>query len=268
MSLAASAKLQSRAIVALVVSRMRSRYLGSRAGYVWAIVEPMAWVFVLKLALKHSGADRPPVGDSFEVFFVTGIVIARMWRNIVGSVSQVLVSGRSARLPGLMRLDLCYAAWVLEVVTAGVVLTLCLTVLQVFGFDAVPGDLFHCLVVFFALAVFSLAFALALALLLHVAPGLQHFSNLLLMAMFITSGFAFVVDRMPPATRDIVLWNPLVHFVEWFRMGFFSGYECRSLDLNYVFAMTVIFLALGLAGERAFRRRAGREIEVADETEI
>lgn len=268
MSISASAKLQGRAIVALVVSRMRSRYLGSRAGYVWAIVEPLVWVFVLKMVIRGNSDHLPPVGDSYEVFFAVGIIPARMFRTIAQTVSATLVSGRSARLPGLIRLDICYANGVLESITGGVVMLLALCILQTFGYHAIPGDILHFVIAFCAIALFSIAFGLAAGLMLVVAPGLQHFTNMIYMTLFLSSGFAFVVDRMPISTREIILWNPLVHLIEWIRMGFFTGYECRSMDLNYAFVVGICCLVAGLAGERVFRRAAGRENVVFDENEM
>lgn len=267
MSLAASAKLQARAIVALVISRMRQRYLGSRAGYVWAIVEPLAWVFILKMVIR--GSDHmPPVGDSYEVFFAVGVIPARMWRTIATSASGTIVSGKSARLPGLIRLDVCYANAVLEAATGGMVMLIALCVLQVFGFHAIPGDIMHFIIAFGAIAAFGVCFGLAVGLLLTVAPGLQHFIGMFFMLMFLTSGFGFVVDRMPIETREIVLWNPVVHLIEWIRMATYPGYECRSMDLNYVFVIAICCLVAGLAGERIFRRKAGRENVVFDENEM
>ena len=267
MNLGASAKLQARSIVALVVSRMRSRYLGSRAGYIWAIVEPIAWVFVLKLAIRH-GDQSPPVGDSYEVFFAVGVIPARMWRTIASGVSSTLSSGRSARLPGLMRLDLCYAGGVLEAITGVAVLVVALSILQIFGFHAIPGDILHFVLGILAVFVFGIAFGLAVGVVLILAPGLQHFMGMFYMVMFFTSGFAFVVDRMPLATRQIVLWNPLVHFIEWSRMGFYAGYECRSLDLSYAFVFGVCCVVLGLAGERILRRHANRQEVYEDVQEV
>lgn len=265
MNISASARLQGRAILALTLSRMRSQYMGSRAGYMWAIVEPLAWVFILRLALA-SGSHMPPVGDSYEVFFVIGVIPARMFRSIASRVAQTLRSNRGARLPGLMKLDLCYANVILDTATSAVVLLVALSILGVFGFHVIPGDILHFLAAFFAIGAFALAFGLAVGLLLFLMPGLQHFIGLFFMVIFLTSGFAFVVDRMPQQTREIVLWNPLLHLVEWVRMGFYPGYECRSMDLNYVFMIAVCSLVLGLAGERLFRRRASRRNQVYDDS--
>jgi capsular polysaccharide transport system permease protein len=258
MNFSGSAALQARSIFALVMRRMRVRYMGSRAGYVWAIVEAMAWVMVLKLAFQHGNA-RPPVGESFEIFFATGIIIARTWRVTMLAVSNELTRRPRASLPTLHRLDAAYATWVLEAFTGMVVMIVVVGVLHLFGFDGVPGHLFSCLVAYWGMAVFSLASGMTLALLIMLIPALDHFKGIIMMIFFFTSGFSFLVDRMPPNLREYVVWNPVLHCVEWFRTAFYAGYECRSLDLLYLFVCTVVCLLLGLTGERAFRRKAGRQ---------
>lgn len=246
-----------------MLRRIRARYMGSRAGYAWAIVEPIVWVFVLKMAVKggHSSPTQlPPLGDSFEVFFATGVVVARTWRTAAQSVTQLLIRAKREKLPTLHRLDSAYATWLLEVLTGGVALVVILAILQVFGFHAAPGDVLVCFVAFAGMALFALAFALVFALILIVAPGLDHFKGIVIMIVFFTSGFSFVSDRMAPGLRSVVVWNPLLHCIEWFREGFYAGYECRSLDLVFLFSVTVVGLAIGLAGERALRRKANQGV--------
>jgi capsular polysaccharide transport system permease protein len=250
-----SAALQMRSIKALMLRRIRTRYAGSRAGYVWAFVEPICWVFVLKFALAH-GNQRPPVGTSFEVFFATGVVLMRTWRTATGAIVNSIAKTKRQMLPSLHRLDVAYATWLLEMATGAIVLILILAGLGIFGFHVMPADMLTCIAAFAGTSVFTIAFALAFSALMTVAPGLKHFQGLLLMVMFITSGFAMLVDRMPPQLRELVAWNPLVHCVEWFREGFYPGYECATLDREYLFTVTVACLLLGLAGERAFRRRS------------
>lgn len=259
MNFAASAALQARSIYALMLRRIRARYTGSRAGYAWAIVEPIVWVFVLKMAVRGgstSPTQLPPLGDSFEVFFATGVVVARTWRTAAQSVIQILIRAKREKLPTLHRLDSAYATWILEILTGGVALIIILAILQVFGFKAAPGDVLVCLFAFAGMAFFALAFALLMALILVVAPGLDHFRSLFILIVFFTSGFSFVVDRMPPELRAVMVWNPLLHAIEWFREGFYAGYECRSLDLVYLFTFSIVGIAVGLAAERALRRKA------------
>lgn len=253
MNLGSSAALQARSILALLMQRIRTQYLGSRAGYVWAILEPIAWIFVLKLAIQHNGAVRPPLGDSFEVFFATGITLARTWRMSVNQTAGIFLRGKTGNLPSIYRLDLVIASWLLEIATGFVVLIVILTIMGLFGLNVAPANPFACFIAFVGMAMFALSFGLAYSFVETIAPGLQYFRSIMMIIMFISSGFSFLIDRMPLAIREIVSWNPLVHCIEWFREGFYFGYECRSLDLPYLFTVTIIGLLIGLAAERALR---------------
>lgn len=255
MSLAASATLQFRAIKTLVLRRFRTRHGDSRAGYAWAVIEPLCWVFVLKFGF-HNGHSLPPVGTSFEVFFATGVVMARTWRTATPPIIQSLIRSPNRNIPSISRLDTAYSMWLIDMTTGVVVMSIILVILSILGFDATPNDLMTCILAMFALFAFTIAFALFFYVLIFMVPALTHFQPILLMIIFLTSGFATVLDRMPPEFRAIVSWNPLVHLIEWFREGFYPGYRCANLDLNYAFTVTIVFLLIGLVGERAVRRRA------------
>jgi capsular polysaccharide transport system permease protein len=252
-NLSASLSLQARSIFALMLRRVRTRYSGSRAGYVWAIVEPICWVFILKFSLRGVGSHHPPVGTSYEVFFATGVIIARTWRKTSPHIAGTLRRRKREGLTALHRLDAAYAVWILEIVTGLVAMSVVLFLLGIFGFDAVPADPLVCLAAFIATALYTLSFGLVWSLLTSLAPGLLHFQNILMMALFLSSGFHMIIDRVPPAIREVFLWNPILHCVEWFREGFYSGYVCASLDRGYLFTVTIVFMAIGLAGERALR---------------
>ncbi|HVI28482.1 ABC transporter permease [Hansschlegelia sp.] len=257
MNIAASASLQLRTIFALMLRRMRTKYANSRAGYIWAIVEPLIWIFVLKFAIRGRNDHHPPVGTSYEVFFAGGVLIARTWRTVSQSTSKVLRRSQGS-LPAVQRIDAAYATWLLEMATAAVAMLVVLASLEVFGFDAVPYDPLTCLAAFGATAAYTLAFSLVLALAMTVAPGLGHFQHILMLCLFMTSGFTTIVDRVPPQLREILVWNPVVHCVEWFREGFYRGYVCASLDREYLFTVTLVCLLIGLAGERVLRRHRVR----------
>ena len=254
MNVAASFSLQMRSIFALILRRIRTKYATSRAGYIWAIVEPICWVFILKFAIQDKAAGLPPIGTSYEVFFATGVIIARTWRTVAQSTSGVLLR-RKRMLPGLQRLDAAYATWILEMATGGVAMVVVLAGMALFGFETRPAHLLTCLAAFGATALYTFGFSLMLALVMTLTPGLRHFQHIIMLALFITSGFSMLIDRVPPRIREILLWNPLLHCIEWFREGFYPGYVCASLSLSYLFGVTICFILIGLAGERALRHK-------------
>src|SRR4051794_21443127 len=66
----------------------------------------------------------------------------------------------------------------------------------------------------------------------------------------------YVPAMMPEWVRDALSWNPVLHAIDWFRAGFFGGYEPHWLDRSYLVALAILSLMLGFVLERGLRRRA------------
>jgi capsular polysaccharide transport system permease protein len=60
---------------------------------------------------------------------------------------------------------------------------------------------------------------------------------------------------MPDWVRGILAWNPLLHAIDWFRAGFFAGYQPHWLDRRYLLLAALLALLTGLGLERAARHR-------------
>jgi capsular polysaccharide transport system permease protein len=69
------------------------------------------------------------------------------------------------------------------------------------------------------------------------------------------TGIFYVPGMMPDWARDILVWNPVLQSVDWFRAGFFSAYQPHWLDRSYLIVVAISALAIGLAIERGLRRR-------------
>jgi capsular polysaccharide transport system permease protein len=60
---------------------------------------------------------------------------------------------------------------------------------------------------------------------------------------------------MPDWVRDILVWNPLLHAIDWFRAGFFGVYQPHWLDRSYVAIVAIVALLAGLVLHRLLRRK-------------
>ena len=52
---------------------------------------------------------------------------------------------------------------------------------------------------------------------------------------------------MPDWARDALVWNPLVHAIDWFRAGFYAAYQPHWLDRSYLIIFAILLLLTGLA---------------------
>ncbi len=60
---------------------------------------------------------------------------------------------------------------------------------------------------------------------------------------------------MPGWVRQILVWNPVLQAIDWFRSACFAGYQPHWLDRTYLAAVAIVTLLAGFALERAMRRR-------------
>jgi capsular polysaccharide transport system permease protein len=73
---------------------------------------------------------------------------------------------------------------------------------------------------------------------------------------FFVSGIFFTAESLPTGLRELALYNPILHAIEWSRSAVFITYDSRHLDRTYLLSFAIIFLAIGLSAERVTRKKA------------
>jgi capsular polysaccharide transport system permease protein len=73
--------------------------------------------------------------------------------------------------------------------------------------------------------------------------------------LYFASGIFYVPGMMPDWIRAILVWNPLLQAIDWFRTGFFAAYQPHWLDRFYLVGAATVALLAGFGAERALRRR-------------
>jgi capsular polysaccharide transport system permease protein len=73
--------------------------------------------------------------------------------------------------------------------------------------------------------------------------------------MLHNTGIFYVPGMMPDWARDALVWNPMVHAIDWFRAGFYAAYQPHWLDRSYLVILAILLLLAGLAVERGLRPR-------------
>jgi ABC-type polysaccharide/polyol phosphate export permease len=86
-------------------------------------------------------------------------------------------------------------------------------------------------------------------------PSYETFYNSVIRLFYFTSGIYYTPIRMPEWVREILVWNPLLQGVEFFRSGFYHQYNPHWLDVNYLLTWVMASLCIGFALERALRGR-------------
>jgi len=246
--------IQRRIIWALVLREMMTRYGRHNIGFLWLFVEPM--LFTLGVAALWTatqsvhGSDLPIIA-----FAITGYSSVLLWRNMPARCIGALAPNLSLLYHRNVRpIDIYVARLLLEV--AGATMSFITLVLFFWSFGGLdmPEDVLQVAGGWVMLGWFGAGLALFLGALSEVSETIDKLWHPASYLLFPLSGAAYLVDALPKAAQDVVLWLPMVHGVEFLREGYFGSQVTAHYDMVYMALCNVALTILGLAQVRKISR--------------
>ena len=250
MRIADPLRQQARVLGALMLREMITRYGRSPAGYLWALIEPVAFIGLLSLAFSQI-AHSPPLGRSFALFYATGYV-AFHWFHDISSVTarSVQVNRPLLAFPPIKPLDTIIARFLLQVLTGVAVAFIIFGgILLIFDDQVRPDPVW--LAQGFALAtLFGLGVGMANAWLFSISRTWELIWGVLSRPLFLISCVFFSFWSVPGFVREVLWFNPIIHMVGAIRAGFYPVYDTSHLSQGYVIALSLVLLVFGLLSIR------------------
>ncbi|MBS9478924.1 ABC transporter permease [Ancylobacter radicis] len=249
-------RTQGRVIIALMLREMRLRSVQSRMSYLLALFEPILHLAVMIAIFTFLGR-RPDFGTSMLLFLATGIVPFFLFTHVSGrTTGAIRSSGLVRALAPVQPLDIILARALLETATLVIIGTLLFCFIYSTGVkEAAPVRPMNAVQAFAATGVLAIGVGLingVIGAFFHLWAVIYGVSSRVLL---FTSGVFYVPDFMPPQVRQYIVWNPLMHALEWFRTGFYLTYPTSLLDKPYLLGFGLATVLIGLALERVFRPR-------------
>lgn len=254
-SLLDSLRVESRVLGALFLREALTRYGRHNIGFLWLFVEPMVFtlgVTALWTATKTAhGSDLPIVA-----FALTGYSSVLLWRNMPGRCIGALWNNLSLLYHRNIRvIDIYLARLMLEFGGATISFTVLSLVFMSIGWLEPPQDVLEIVAGWLIIAWFGGALAILVGALSHESELVDKIWHPASYLIFPLSGSAFMVDALPKAAQEIVLWIPMVHGVEIVREGYFGTRARAHYDLDYVLPFCLILTFLALLQVRKVSRR-------------
>lgn len=244
--------LMWRIIFSLVLRESRTRYGRTSFGYLWALLEPAAFIVFFSV-VRSIKVEYPPFGESLILFFAVGLLTYRMFSMVSNRMTASISSNRNLFSYPIVKIsDVMIARAILEAATI-------LAVMLVAGF--IIGLIEDVRIVHYPdRAMAGLAATIALgfgigslnAVLAGLFPSWERIYHIMTLPLFITSGAFFVPSQMPPVVMDFLVWHPVLHCIEWVRTGVYLDYS-PVLDRGYVLWLAFGTLAAGFTLERLTR---------------
>lgn len=235
-----------RSVSALMLREISTTYGNSAGGYLWALLDPILGIGLLTLVFSQFFAV-PALGTNFPLFYATGYLPFMMFNDIANKMAVSLrYSGPFLSYPAVTFFDVLFARLLLN---AGVHLV-------VFAIVLISIVLIYDMPL--VLDVARLAEGLGLTVLLGASVGVlncylmtrfplwERTWQIITRPLFMISGIFFLWETMPPETRDVLWYNPIVHVVAMTRQGVYLTYDATFASPLFVTSLSLVMLVTGL----------------------
>jgi len=249
-------QVQKAVLFALLQRELKARFDGRWLGMFWVLLQPVAQL-ALMMTLFGYIRHAPDHGMSLELFLITGIVPFTLFRKISINATGAIEGNRG--LFGYRQvkpLDTLIARICMEIVLYSIVFVAFVAGLGWFGQQWLPDRPLELMATGAVLVVLGGSLGLVFTVLAGEFPKLLVFVRLAYMPLYLLSGVIFPLQKLPPAILEILLWNPLLHLMEFSRACFSTQYAVLpQANLEYPATVATLMMGAGLALYHARKRR-------------
>ena len=244
----------ARVVTAMILRETRTRFGRNKFGFIWLLLEPMAYV-VFVIAVRSFIEHRVPFGQNLLLFILSGILTFRMFSSIASRGMSALSANKALlAYPPVKPVDVIVARLVLEIIIMLVIWVIFYSLLSIISEDKVIVSYVKFAEALGAICFLSFSVGTFNAVMATLVPTYERIWGIIRFPLLILSGVFYVPALMPPGMQAVIEWNPILHCVEWVRTAVYLTYD-PLLDKTYVFVIGALFLVTGLLLERAYRHR-------------
>lgn len=227
----------------------------SGIGFVLGTLEPLLHIGILCL-WHYLVRIFPAYGTSVVLFVSTGIYPVFVFIHLSIDMRFCVRTGLgSRRFPVEQPLDFVLSGAFITLfgyIVVGIVLFagIALWVTE----QAIPYDIVPIVESMIALACMGFGVGVCSAIIGQSFPVWHYFWGAFARILIFFSGVLYVADFLPIYLREILVWNPVLHAVGLFRLGFYSNYPMLVFDPYYMWAWATAPIVIGLCLLRLLRR--------------
>jgi len=236
-----------RVTAALIAREMSTRYGSKPGGYLWAVFDPVAHVAMMTLIFQAI-ARMPALGLSFPLFFASGYLPFSFYQRMSSFMAGTMKANKALlSYPVVSPFDAIVSRFILQLMTDGLVTLLILLLIVEIGGLAQPMDYAGMMEAAAVAAVLGLGIGTINIVMFARSALYEQIFGIINRPIFMVSGVFFLPENLPESFREVILYNPLVHIIMWFRSAIYPEYRADGLDRGYVLEFALVCFALGLA---------------------
>jgi capsular polysaccharide transport system permease protein len=247
--------VQSRVIGAVLMRELHTRFGRDNIGYLWMFLEPAL------LAMAISGLHlalhaRLPYGMEVVPFYLCGYTPFLMFRSIVNRAAATIESNKTLLFHRQISLfDLLFARALLDFIGVSLAFFTLLATATALGLGTMPDRPLYIFIGLFLMFWISFALSMPICAASEFSTAVERLVHPATYIAMPLSGIFFLAESVSPGYRDVMLWGPLIHIVQFIRMGQYGNFDSLYYDLWYVLIWCVIVSFIGLLSLRVARAR-------------
>lgn len=104
-------------------------------------------------------------------------------------------------------------------------------------------ELYNLLIAYICICLLGFSYGILFSAIFHNNKFITELHSFFLQSLFFTSSIIIPVTALPDSLRNILLYNPLVHFFEWIKSSY-TGVTYDYIDFNYFLYFLALFVFL------------------------
>lgn len=224
-------------------------YINNFFGFLWAILDPLAFVLIMYVVFGARYSDKDPGAIPFFVYLITGYIAYDLFSSALFAVTTSIkehafllkkVSFRVAILPIVALLS--------KLMMHGIVLALCIIVLL---FNRIYPSLFWFQLFYyiFALSVLMVALGWLTSSIYLFFPDIRNVVNIVIRILLFVSPIFWSMDGLPPSYQFVLKFNPAYYIVNGYRESliFDIGFWSHPRVTVYFWGVCLVTLVTGIS---------------------
>lgn len=217
-------------LISLLVKReLKVKYRDSLLGYLWSMLNPLLFMVIISYVFSFIVKGI----EDYNLFILSGVLFWNFFSLTLNLGTTAIV--RNALLLQKVRVPI----WIFPIVPAGLAITnfglslIPYALLYLWQKHSLPPQLWLVPFVLFLALIFSAGIVLGLSSLNVFFRDISHILEPLLTLAFYAT--PIIYDRngptMPGYVKDLLLLNPLTHFIEAFRAAILGQGHITGVDM-------------------------------------
>lgn len=238
----------------LQARQMMIKLSKTHLGFIWSIIQPLTWIFMIVL-LSYLFSRRSPIYTDFFLFTVAAILPFTIFNQCFSMAESAVHSNKALfylRNVSILNISIAFS-WV------EFVMGIFSFIILIFGYYIIFDTL-----EMKSLASFSFWMLMAWVLggstgffmgtLALFYPTIRSITPVIRRPLFWISALFYTANELPVTIQQVLWWNPLLHVIEGVRDGMFWNYQSVVLTPAMPILFSVFMMFFGMVLELRARR--------------